>query len=60
MMNIAKFFERKKRELSSNNSFEEEASLEKPREENPDDSIVLKSPEYVKILFNCSQNLEQK
>ena len=68
MMNIAKFFERKKRELRSNNSTKEEASLEKPREENPDDSTGLetydvfsqglKSPECVKILFNCLQNLE--
>ena len=56
-----------KRELSSNNSTKEEASLEKPREENPDDSMGLetyvfsqglKSPECVKILFNCLQNLE--
>ena len=68
MMDIAKFFERKKRELSSNNSTEEEASLKKPREENPDDSMGLetddvfsqglKKPECVKILFNCLQNLE--
>ena len=68
MMDIAKFFERKKRELSSNNSTEEEASLKKPREENRDDSMGLeaddfflqglKSPECVKILFNCLQNLE--
>ena len=35
MMDIAKFFERKKKELSSNNPTEEEASLKKPREENP-------------------------
>ena len=54
--------------MSSNNSTEEEASLKKPREENPDDSMGLetddvfsqglKSPECVKILFNCLQNLE--
>ena len=68
MMDIAKFFERKKRELSSNNSTEEETSFKKPREENRDDSIgletdnvfsqELKSPECAKILFNCLQNLE--
>ena len=67
MMNIIKFFERKKRELSSNNSTEQEASLKKTREENPDDSTRLatdvfsqglKSAECVKILFNCLQNLE--
>ena len=59
---------KEKRELSSNNSNEGEASLKKPREENPDNSIGLetddifsqglKSPECVKILFNCLQNLE--
>ena len=68
MMDIAKYFERKKRELSSNNSTEEEASLKKLQEENPDNSMgletddvfsqVLKLPECVKILFNCLQNLE--
>ena len=68
MTDIAKFFERKKRELSSNNSTAEETSLKKPREENPDDSIGLetddvfsqglKSPECVKILLNYLQNLE--
>ena len=42
-MDIAKFFERKKRELSSNNSSEEAASIKKPCEENPDDSIVLET-----------------
>ena len=46
----------------------EEASLKKTREENPDNSMglerddsfsqELKSPESVKILFNCLQNLE--
>ena len=40
-MDIAKLFERKKRKLSTNNSTEEEASLKKPREENPDDSMGL-------------------
>ena len=57
----------KKRELSSNKSTEEETSLKKPREENPDDSIGLetdvfsqglKSPECVKISLNYLQNLE--
>ena len=66
-MDIAKFFERKKRDLSSNNSAGEKASLKKSREKNPDDSIGLetdvfsqglKSPECVKILCNCLQNLE--
>ena len=42
-MDIAKFFERKKRELSSNNSIEEQASLKKPREENPNDSMGLET-----------------
>ena len=69
-MDIAKFFGRKKRELTSNNSTEEEASLKKSREENPNDSMGLvtdnifspglKSPECVKILFNCLQNSETK
>ena len=63
MLDVARFFERKKRELSSNNSTSEEASLKKPREENSDDSKGLetddvfsqglKSPECVKMLFNC-------
>ena len=54
--------------MSTNNSTKEEASLKKPREENPDGSMGLetddvfsqglKSPECVKILFNCLQNLE--
>ena len=67
-MDSAKCFESKKRELSSNNSIVEEASLKKPREENSDDSIgletddvfsqELKSLECMKILFNCLQNLE--
>ena len=67
-MNIAKFFERKNRELSSNNSTEEEASLKKPREENPDNSMGLetddvfsqglKSPECVKILFKLETELK--
>ena len=42
-MDIAKFFERKKRELSSNNSTEEEGSLKKQREENPGDSMGLET-----------------
>ena len=68
MMDVAKYFERKKRELSSNNSTEEEDSLRKLQEENPDDSMGLetddffsqrlKSPECVKILLKCLQNLE--
>ena len=43
MMDIAKFFERKKRELSSNNSTKEEASIKKLREEHPDDSMGLET-----------------
>ena len=68
MINIVKFFERKKRDLSSNNSTEEEASLKKPGEEISNDSMALetddvfsqgvKLPECMKILFNCFQNLE--
>ena len=42
-MDIAKYFERKKRELGTRNSTEEEASLKKPREENSDDSIGLET-----------------
>ena len=42
-MDIAKCFVRKKRELSSNNSTEEEASLKKPREKNPNDSMRLET-----------------
>ena len=67
-MDITKFFERKKRGLSSSNSTEEAVSLKKPKEEKPDDSIGLetddvfwegiKSLECVKMLFNCLQNLE--
>ena len=54
--------------MSSNNLNEGEASLKKPREENPDNSMGLetgdifsqglKSPECAKKLFNCLQNLE--
>ena len=69
MMDITKFIERKRRELSSNNSTEEQVSLKKPQEENTDEDSLssetddvfsqgLKSPECVKILFNCLQNLE--
>ena len=68
MMDITKFLEIKKRQLSSNNSTEEEVSLKKLQEETlmiPWDykqlmffSQGLKSPECVKTLFNCLQNLE--
>ena len=69
MMDITKFIERKRKELSSNNSTQEEASLKKPQEENTNEDSLssetndvfsqgLKSPECVKILFNCFQNLE--
>ena len=68
MMDITKFLEIKKRQLSSDNSTEEEVSLKKLQEETlmiPWDykqlmffSQGLKSPECVKTLFNCLQNLE--
>ena len=68
MMDITKFLEIKKRQLSSNNSTEEEVSLKKLQGETlmiPWDykqlmffSQGLKSPECVKTLFNCLQNLE--
>ena len=68
MMDITKFLEIKKRQLSSNNSTEEEVSLKKLQEETlmiPWDykqlmffSQGLKSPGCVKTLFNCLQNLE--
>ena len=48
MMDMAKFFERKKRELSRNNSNEEEASLKKPQEENPDHSMGLETDVFYK------------
>ena len=60
MMDIANFFERKKRELSSNNLTQEKAS-----QENPDDSIGLKTRFFTRIKItkmcesiNCLQNLE--
>ena len=66
-MDIAKFFDRKKRELSSNSSVDE-AAAEKQHEASLNDSMGLdkddvfakglKSPECVKPLFNCLQNLE--
>ena len=66
-MDIAKFFDRKKRELSGNSSVDE-AAAKKQQEESLHDSMGLdkddvlaqglKSPECVKLLFNCIQNLE--
>ena len=66
-MNIAKFFDRKKRELSSNSSIDE-AAAKKQHEESSNDSMgldsddafaqSLKSSECVKLLFNCLQSLE--
>ena len=57
MMYIAKFFERKKRELSTNNSTEEEASLKKPRKKNLDYSIGLETEDVfftkIKITRMC-------
>ena len=65
MMDIAKCFERNKRELSSNKSTQEEASLKKPREENSNDFIGLetggvfsqglKSPECVKYYISVGR-----
>ena len=62
MMDIAKFFERKKRELSTNNSTEEEASLKKPREENLDCSTGLETDVFftkIKITRMC-ENISTK
>ena len=66
-MDIAKFFDRKKREQSSNSPVDE-AAAKKQHEESLSDSMGLdnddvfaqglKSPECVKLLFNCLQNLE--
>ena len=66
-MDIAKFFDRKKRELSSNSSVDEAAAKEQ-HEESLNDSMGLdkddvfaqglNSPECVKLLFNCLQNLD--
>ena len=62
------FLKKKERQLSNNNLTEEETSLKKKREVDPDNSMGLegddvfsqglKSPEYVKTLLNCLQNLE--
>ena len=66
-MDIAKYFDRKKRELNSNSSADEaaakkqhEESLYSSMELDKDDVFAqgLKSPECVKLLFNCLQNLE--
>ena len=66
-MDIAKFINRKKRDLSSNSSVDE-AAAKKQHEESLNYSIGLhkscvfaqglKFPECVKLLFNCLQNLE--
>ena len=66
-MDIAKFFDRKKREQSSSSPVDE-AAAKKQHEESLSDSMGLdnddvfaqglKSPECVKLLFNCLQNLE--
>ena len=66
-MDIAKFFDRKKREHSSNSSVVE-AAAKKQYEGSLNDSMGLdkddvfaqglKSLECVKLLFNCFQNLE--
>ena len=61
-MDLARFFDRKKRELSSNSSVDE-AAAKKQHEESLNDSIGLdkddifaqglKSAECVKLPFNC-------
>ena len=66
-MDIAKFLDRKKRELSSNSSVDE-AAAKKQQEECLSDSMGLdlndifaqglQSPQCDKLLFNCLQNLE--
>ena len=66
-MDIAKFFDREKRELSSNSSVNE-AAAKKQHEKSLNDSMGLDnddvfatgltSSECVKLLFNCLQNLE--
>ena len=66
-IDIAKFFDRKKREVSSNSSVDEAAAT-RQHEESLNDSMGLdkddlfaqglKSPEYVKLPFNCLLNLE--
>ena len=66
-MDTAKFFESKKRDLSSNSSVDE-AAAKKQHEESLNDSMglnkndmfaqSLKSLDCVKLLFNSLQNLE--
>ena len=66
-MDIAKLFDRKIRELSSNSSVDE-AAAKKQHDESLNDSMGLdnddvfaqglKSPQCVKLLFHCLQNLE--
>ena len=46
MMGIAKVFERKNKESSSYNSTDEEASLKKPWEQNPNDSMGLETFDF--------------
>ena len=66
-MDIAKFYDRKKRELTSNSSMDEAAakkqydeSLSYSMASNKDDVFAqrLKSLEIVKVLLHCLQNLE--
>ena len=66
-MDIAKFLDRKKRELSNTSSVDE-AAAKKQQEECLNDSMGLdlndifaqglQSPQCDKLLFNCLQNLE--
>ena len=68
-MDITKFFDRNKKELSSN-SLVDEVAAKKQHEEILNDFIGLdkddvsaqglKSPECVELLFNCSPIYKQK
>ena len=66
-MDIAIFFDRKKRDLSSDSSVDEAAAKKQYEESfnnfmglDKDDVFAqgIKSPECVKLIFNCLQNLE--
>ena len=72
-MNITRFFNSKKRDLSNNSNTEEDAKRQ--REESPSESPnvsmldtpktpvfeeSLKSEDYVKILLSCLRNIEKE
>ena len=63
-MDIAKFFDRKKRELGRNSLVDEAAAKQQPEESLNDsmglnnDNVLHKSAECVKVPLNCLQNLE--